>query len=42
MGFMDGLKKLTQPYDDDEDFFEGADPNFKPQPKAAASSATSA
>ena len=25
MGFMDGLKKLTQPYDDDEDFFEGAD-----------------
>ena len=34
MGFMDGLKKLTQPYDDDEDFFEGADPGFKPQPKA--------
>ena len=34
MGFMDGLKKLTQPYDDEEDFFEGADPNFKPQPKA--------
>ena len=34
MGFMDGLKKLTQPYDDDEDFFEGADTSFKPQPKA--------
>ena len=24
MGFMDELKKLTQPYDDDGDFFEGA------------------
>ena len=24
MGFMDELKKLTQPYDDDDDFFEGA------------------
>ena len=34
MGFMDKLKELTQPYDDDEDFFEGADPSFKPQPKA--------
>ncbi len=34
MGFMDGLKKLTQPYDDDEDFFEGADPSLRPQPKA--------
>ena len=34
MGFMDELKKLTQPYDDDEDFFEGADPSFKPKPKA--------
>ena len=33
MGFMDELKKLTQPYDDEEDFFEGADPSFKPQPK---------
>ena len=32
MGFMDKLKELTQPYDDDEDFFEGADPSFKPQP----------
>ena len=36
MGFMDELKKLTQPYDDEEDFFEGADPSFKPQPKAKA------
>ncbi|MCR5577050.1 MAG: cell division protein SepF [Oscillospiraceae bacterium] len=42
MGFMDGLKKLTQPYDDDEDFFEGADPGFKPQPKADPKPAVSA
>lgn len=42
MGFMDGLKKLTQPYDDDEDFFEGADPSFKPQPKADPKPAVSA
>lgn len=34
MGFMDGLKKLTQPYDDEDDFFDGADPGFRPQPKA--------
>lgn len=33
MGFMDGLKKLTQPYDDEEDFFEGADQSLRPQPK---------
>ena len=25
MGFMDELKKLTQPYDDDDDFFEGSE-----------------
>ena len=25
MGFFDELKKLTQPYEDDDDFFEGAD-----------------
>ena len=36
------MKKLTQPYDDDEDFFEGADPNFKPQPKADPKPAVSA
>lgn len=36
MGFMDELKKLTQPYDDEDDFFEGADDSFKPQPKAKA------
>jgi len=33
MGFMDGLKKLTQPYDDEEDFFEGADQSLRPKPK---------
>ena len=42
MGFMDGLKKLTQPYDDEEDFFEGADLSFKPQPKAEQKPAVSA
>ena len=42
MGFMDGLKKLTQPYDDEEDFFEGADTSFKPQPKAEQKSPISA
>ena len=41
MGFMDKLKELTQPYDDDEDFFEGADPSFKPQPKAKPESPAS-
>ena len=30
MGFMDELKKLTKPYDDEEDdFFEGADQSQK-------------
>ncbi len=29
MGFMDELRKLTQPYDDEDDFFEGADESFK-------------
>lgn len=32
MGFMDELKKLTQPYDDDNDFFEGADVVRKNEP----------
>lgn len=40
MGFMDELKKLTQPYDDEEDFFEDADVKYKPQQTQAA--ATSA
>ena len=25
MGFLDELRKLTQPYDDDDDFFEGSE-----------------
>ncbi len=33
MGLMDELKKLTQPYEDDDDFFEGADVKFKPRVK---------
>lgn len=32
MGFMDELKKLTQPYEDEDDFFEGADESFKTTP----------
>ena len=42
MGFMDGLKKLTQPYEDDEDFFEGADQSLRPQPKPEQKAAVSA
>ena len=30
MGFMDELKKLTQPYEDEDDFYEGADPAAQP------------
>ena len=37
MGFLDELKKLTQPYDDDDDFFEGA--SESEQSSAAAVSA---
>ena len=36
MGFMDELRKLTQPYDDEDDFFEGADAQYKPQPQPQA------
>jgi len=38
MGFMDELKKLTQPYDDEDDFFEGSEQPARPAPtpKAAA------
>ena len=35
MGFMDELKKLTQPYEEDDDFFEGASENFRPAAPAA-------
>ena len=37
MGFLDELKKLTQPYDDDDDFFEDA--NESERSSAAAVSA---
>ena len=30
MGFMDGIRKLTQPYSDDDDFFDGAEESFAP------------
>ena len=30
MGFMDELRKLTQPYEDEDDFYEGADPSAEP------------
>ena len=37
MGFMDELRKLTQPYDDDDDFFEGSDaPSAPAAPVSAA------
>lgn len=29
MGFMDQLKKLTQPYDEEDDFFEGSDESLR-------------
>ena len=36
MGFMDEIRKLTQPYDDDDnDFFEGADTSSKSAPSAS-------
>lgn len=31
MGLMDNLRKLTQPYGDEEDYFEGADGAYVPQ-----------
>ena len=36
MGFMDELRKLTQPYDDEDDFFEGAETNLRPQAQPSA------
>lgn len=35
MGFLDELKKLTQPYDDEDDFFEGADVARKSEPSVS-------
>ena len=31
MGLMDSLRKLTQPYGDEDDYFEGANGDFAPQ-----------
>lgn len=39
MGLMDNLRKLTQPYGDEDDYFEGADSAFVPQDTAPASDA---
>lgn len=36
MGFMDELRKLTQPYDDDNDFFEGSETSLREPPTASA------
>ena len=36
MGFMDELRKLTQPYDDEDDFYEGADSSLREQPQPSA------
>lgn len=38
MRFLDELKKIVRPYEDEDDFFEGANEQFKPQvsPVAAA------
>ncbi|MCR5665143.1 MAG: hypothetical protein K6G17_09760, partial [Oscillospiraceae bacterium] len=32
MGFLDELKKLTQPYDDEDDTYEGADVARREEP----------
>ena len=37
MGFLDELRKLTQPYDDDDDFFEGAEVSAPAAKPASAS-----
>lgn len=42
MGFMDELRKLTQPYDDEDDFFEDADENFRPAQATAEAPSVSA
>ena len=36
MGFMDELRKLTQPYDDEDDFYEGADSSLREQAQPSA------
>ena len=36
MRFLDELKKIVRPYEDEDDFFEGANEQFKPQPAPVA------
>ena len=36
MGFMDELRKLTQPYDEEDDFFEGSDGALREQAQPSA------
>ena len=36
MGFMDELRKLTQPYDEEDDFYEGADSSLREQLQPSA------
>ena len=36
MGFLDKIKQLTQPYDEDDDFYEGADLARKNEPSVTA------
>ena len=39
MGLMDNLRKLTQPYGDEDDYFEGSDGAFAPQDPPPANDA---
>lgn len=39
MGLMDSLRKLTQPYGDEDDYFEGANGDFAPQEAAPSGDA---
>ena len=36
MSFMDELRKLTQPFDDEDDFYDGADSSLRPQNQPSA------
>ena len=40
MGFLDELRKLTQTYDNEDDFFEGADVGLREQPQVSAAQQT--
>ena len=42
MGLMDGLRRLTQPFGDEDDYFEGADGAFIPQEQPVAEDAQTA